>query len=153
MTTTASAKGVRVRRASRDDIPQLPELCAQLGYETTETEIRERFDDIASCFDEEIFVAEIADGRIAGFLTIFVMRTIASDPRAEVSGLVVHESHRTRGVGKLLMQTGETWAREHGCGAVTLRSNVIRDVAHRFYENLGYKHIKTQKSFRKVLER
>jgi GNAT superfamily N-acetyltransferase len=153
MTTTVSAKGIRVRRASRADIPQLPELCAQLGYESTEAEIRTRFDDIASCFDEEIFVAEIADGRIAGFLGVFVMRTIASNPRAEISGLVVNESHRSRGVGKLLMQTAEAWAREHGCGAVTLRSNVIRDTAHRFYENLGYKHVKTQKSFRKVLER
>jgi GNAT superfamily N-acetyltransferase len=142
-----------VRRASRSDIPQLPELCEQLGYRSNEAEIRARFDDIASCFDEEVFVAETADGRIAGFLGIFVLRTIASEPRAEVSGLVVDNARRSHGVGKLLMEKAETWAREHGCDVVSLRCNVIRDRAHKFYERLGYEHVKTQKSYRKVLER
>jgi hypothetical protein len=32
-----------------------------------------------------------------------------------------------------------------------LRSNVIREKAHAFYEKLGYRLIKTQKCFRKGL--
>ena len=56
------------------------------------------------------------------------------------------------GIGKLLMERAEMWAREHGCKIVSLRSNVIRERAHAFYERLGYKHVKTQKSFRKVLQ-
>ena len=32
-----------------------------------------------------------------------------------------------------------------------LRSNVIRERAHAFYERHGYTHVKTQKAFRKQL--
>jgi GNAT superfamily N-acetyltransferase len=74
-----------------------------------------------------------------------------ADPRAEVAGLVVDASCRSRGIGAMLMARTEEWAREHGCAAVTLRSNVIRERAHRFYERLGYQIVKTQKSFRKTL--
>jgi GNAT superfamily N-acetyltransferase len=50
-----------------------------------------------------------------------------------------------------LLGRAERWAREKGCRAIGLRSNVIRDRAHVFYERHGYKHTKTQKSFRKDL--
>jgi GNAT superfamily N-acetyltransferase len=50
-----------------------------------------------------------------------------------------------------LLARAERWAREKGCRAIGLRSNVIRDRAHAFYERHGYKHVKTQKSFRKDL--
>jgi hypothetical protein len=34
---------------------------------------------------------------------------------------------------------------------MSVRSNVIRDRAHKFYERQGYEHYKTQKAFRKPL--
>jgi GNAT superfamily N-acetyltransferase len=71
--------------------------------------------------------------------------------QAEIGGLVVGESHRGQGVGQLLMQQAEEWARARGCRAVYLRTNVIRTDAHRFYERLGYTRIKTQHAFRKNL--
>jgi GNAT superfamily N-acetyltransferase len=54
-------------------------------------------------------------------------------------------------VGLKLLERAEQWAREKGCTMVGLRSNVIRDRAHAFYERNGYEHFKTQKSFRKQL--
>jgi GNAT superfamily N-acetyltransferase len=152
MARPGSADGVRVRRATRADIPQLPELCRQLGYSSSEEEVRARFSGIEAAPDHGLFVAETADGSLAGFLVMFVIRTIESEPRAEVGGLVVDDAHRSHGIGKLLMEQAEIWAREHGCGVVSLRSNVIRDRAHKFYERLGYEHVKTQKSFRKKLQ-
>ena len=71
--------------------------------------------------------------------------------RAEISGFVVDEHHRSQRVGMHLLARAERWAREIGCRAIGLRSNVIRDRAHAFYESHGYQHIKTQKSFRKDL--
>ncbi len=151
MATSGGPPGIRVRRATRADIPQLPELCGQLGYPSSEEEVRARFSGIEAAPDHGLFIAETADGRLAGFLVMFVIRTIESEPRTEVGGLVVDGAHRSHGVGKLLMERAEIWAREHGCAVVSLRSNVIRDRAHKFYEGLGYEHVKTQKSFRKKL--
>ena len=128
---------IRVRRAIPADVPQLPELCNQLGYPSNEEEVRARFGGIDGAPDHGLFVAETPDGRLAGFLHVFVIRTMESDPRAEIGGL---------------MERAETWAREHGCKIVSLRSNVIRERAHAFYERLGFKHVKTQKSFRKLLQ-
>jgi GNAT superfamily N-acetyltransferase len=76
---------------------------------------------------------------------------VERDPRAEVGGLVVDERFRGSGVGRLLMQQAEDWAREKGYREVVLRSNVIREHAHRFYESLGYTVTQTQKHFRKNL--
>jgi len=71
--------------------------------------------------------------------------------RAEVNGLVVAEGQRSFGAGARLLAAAEDWARKHGCKSMSVRSNVIRERAHKFYERHGYEHYKTQKSFRKPL--
>ncbi len=71
--------------------------------------------------------------------------------RAEVNGLVVAEEQRSLGAGARLLKAAEDWARKHGCPSMHVRSNVIRERAHKFYERLGYEHYKTQKAFRKML--
>ena len=152
MATSVKPLAMRVRRAAAADIPQFPELCNQLGYPSSEEEVRARFGGIDAAADHGLFVAESDDGWLAGFVHVFVIRTMESEPRAEIGGLVVDAAQRSHGIGKLLMEGAEIWAREHGCKIVSLRSNVIRERAHTFYKRLGYKHVKTQKSFRKLLE-
>jgi GNAT superfamily N-acetyltransferase len=66
-----------------------------------------------------------------------------------VVGLVIDETVRSRGVGKLLLQKAEAWAKHAGCKSMSVRSNVKRKRAHEFYEKNGYEHYKTQKAFRK----
>ena len=151
MAGTARAGGMRVRRAVASDISQLALLAGQLGYPSSEDEIRERLAGIEAAPEHALFVAESADGKLAGFLNVYVMRTIDSDARAEIAALVVDDAHRSLGVGKVLIEQAEAWARKNGCRAIGLRSNVIRERAHRFYERLGYEHYKTQKAFRKTL--
>jgi GNAT superfamily N-acetyltransferase len=50
-----------------------------------------------------------------------------------------------------LIQHTESWARQQGCKAVNLRTNVVRKDAHAFYESLGYNLAKTQHAYRKEL--
>lgn len=64
---------------------------------------------------------------------------------------MVDEDRRHGGIGRLLMQQAEQWAREKVCWAVHVRSNVVRKDAHAFYETIGYRRIKTQFTFRKAL--
>src|SRR5579859_1957261 len=98
-----------------------------------------------------IFVAEQKSRALAGYVDAFLFRTAASDVRSEIAGMVVDEVSRSRKIGRMLMARAEDWAREKGCSECGLRSNVIREGAHRFYDNLGYRVNKTQKSFRKKL--
>jgi hypothetical protein len=49
------------------------------------------------------------------------------------------------------MQHGEAWPARRGLKSVSLRSNIVRDEAHTFYERLGYERVKTQHAYRKHL--
>jgi GNAT superfamily N-acetyltransferase len=100
-----------------------------------------------------VFVAESRDAAagLVGWLHVSVSHLLESDIRAEVNGLIVAEGQRSAGAGAKLLEAAEEWARRHGGQAMNVRSNVIRERAHSFYERNGYEHYKTQKAFRKAL--
>lgn len=152
MSESARASAIVVRPAREADAARLAELAGQLNYPSTVEQILQRLAGMRGSPDHAVFVAEDpASGRVTGFCGVFVNRTVEADERVEVSGLVVDEAERSQGVGKRLLEGAEEWGREKGCRSIGLRSNVIRDRAHAFYERHGYRVIKTQKSFRKDL--
>jgi GNAT superfamily N-acetyltransferase len=140
-----------IRPAQPADHSRIAELAGQLSYPSTAEDIARRLRGINGSAEAAVFVAELETGEIAGWIAVFVYRTVETDARAEISGLVVDERFRSQRVGERLLAHAEQWARENGCQAIGLRSNVIRDRAHAFYERHGYAHLKTQKAFRKQL--
>ncbi len=98
---------------------------------------------------KHLILAAISVERVVGWAHAYVCRLVESDPLAELGGFVVGESHRGRGVGTKLLERVEDWARQAGCRNISVRSNVIRHEAHRFYEARGFEQIKTQHTFRK----
>ncbi|MGH9756965.1 MAG: GNAT family N-acetyltransferase [Candidatus Acidiferrales bacterium] len=140
-----------ISEARPRDFVRIAELAAQLSYPSSPEEIARRLAGMRDSRDHAVFVAAQEDGEIAGWLGVFVYRSVEADARAEISGLVVDEKLRSRGIGRHLIARAELWAREAGCRSIGLRSNVLRDKAHEFYLRHGYRHIKTQKSFRKDL--
>lgn len=151
MADATSTSQFIVRPAAFSDASQLAVLATQLGYPSAADQVVARLRDISKHPEHAIFVAEGKTHEIAGYVEVFPFRTIGAEVRLEIGGLVVVESLRSHGVGRLLMEHAENWARANGYSEVGLRSNVIRERAHQFYENLGYVVNKTQKSFRKKL--
>jgi GNAT superfamily N-acetyltransferase len=141
----------KIRPAQPLDHARIAELAGQLSYPATPQDISERVQGLKGSAEAAVFVAELETGEIAGWIAVFVYRTVEADARGEVSGLVVDERLRSQRVGERLLARAEEWARENGCHAIGLRSNVIRDRAHAFYQRHGYTHVKTQKAFRKQL--
>ena len=150
MTTGTKSAEIDIRDARLEDSTQLAALSGQLGYPSTAEQIRQRLKAIADFPESAIFVAA-SGNQVAGFVGVQVLHTLEADQRVEVTALVVLEKSRSRGVGKLLMARAEEWARSQRCTIIGLRSNVIRERAHSFYQRLGYEHLKTQKAFRKSL--
>jgi GNAT superfamily N-acetyltransferase len=142
---------IRVARAA--DAPRLAELSGELGYPAMPGELEERLRAIDGKADHVVFVAEALPGGepLAGWLHACLQRALESDPAVEIKGLVIDARWRGQGAGRLLMERAEQWAGEKRCPTVVLRSNVIREGAHVFYERLGYRIIKTQRVFRKDL--
>lgn len=151
MSTAAQPFAGEVRLARTDDYPRMAELAGQLGYPSNADDIGRRLAGLITTGEHVVFVAQLADGTIAGWIGAFVYRCVEADARVEISGLVVDERFRSQSVGRLLLDRAEAWARQKGFSATGLRSNVIRERAHAFYERQGYEHTKTQKSFRKKL--
>lgn len=150
---TGVAPEPRVRTMLREDVPAVARLSGQLGYPSTEEQVRRRFERLAGQEDRETLVALDRAGQVIGWVHVAVQCTIESDPAGEVWGLVVDESARNRRVGRLLMDAAERWALERGLAEMAVRSNVIRADAHRFYLAIGYEVAKSQYKFRKRLDR
>ena len=139
-----------IRHAIPEDAGAIARLSDQLGYPSTEEESARRLREVIWQSGHAVYVAE-CDGKLIGWVHVYVDHSLLADMPAEVAGLVVDENYRGHGLGRVLMEQVERWAKEHGCRSVRLRSNVLRSRAHVFYERLGYRVIKSQKAFCKNL--
>lgn len=125
-------------------------LAEQLGYPCTGAEVRKRLDEMKDPMQYGAFVAERSQGEVVGWIAANVLRTVELAPFAEISGLVVDEKLRSRGIGKALLNAAEDWAKRVGLAVISVNSNKIRARAHRFYLSNGYELVKTQKIFCKT---
>jgi ribosomal protein S18 acetylase RimI-like enzyme len=142
---------VRIRRAKSADAPRIAALSGQLGYPATPRQMTARLQRALGQRYAACFVAETAEHGVIGWVHVSVTPLLEVERRAEVNGLVVDETVRSRGAGGRLLDRAETWARKMKCAGMSVRSNVVRDRAHTFYLRQGYEHYKTQKAFRKAL--
>jgi GNAT superfamily N-acetyltransferase len=142
---------MEVRVAGINDAEAIARLVGELGYPSTATQVLERLVALEGDPHHAAFVAVDRSGKIVGWIELAEIRSLAHDARVEITGLVVDSAHRGAGVGRLLVDRGEAWARERGLSAIGVRSNIIRDGAHAFYLGLGYAVAKSQKVFRKTL--
>jgi GNAT superfamily N-acetyltransferase len=145
--------GIRIRRARRSDAERIAQLSAELGYPATAAQVATRLRQLTPASKHAVFVAESSDAAMGliGWMHVSVSHLLESDMRAEVNGLIVADGQRSAGAGAKLLEAAEEWARRRGCRGMNVRSNVIRERAHGFYERNGYEHYKTQKAFRKAL--
>ena len=150
-THVGKSKELKIRRAKSGDAAELAVLTGQLGYPATAAQIRERLLGIKPASLHAVFVADSPEDGVIGWAHVSKQPLLEVELRAELNGLVVAEGQRSLGAGARLLAAAEEWARKHGCKGMSVRSNVIRERAHQFYERYGYEHYKTQKSFRKPL--
>ena len=147
----AETSRIKVRRARPSDAPRLASLSGELGYPTTTAEMAKRLKKLGPASQNALFVAESSDAGVIGWGHVSVNHLVEVGTQAELNGLVVSEAQRSLGAGACILDAVEDWARKHGCPRMSVRSNVIRERAHKFYERQGYEHFKTQKAFRKAL--
>lgn len=146
-----STEPICVRAASQNDADALAHLAGELGYHSSVAQIRERLAAVEGSPDYATFVAVAANNSVVGWIQLCRLRALEIEPRAEITGLVVDSRSRGTGVGRLLVERGEAWARASGLREMGVRSNIVRERAHLFYLGLGYTVVKSQKVFRKSL--
>jgi GNAT superfamily N-acetyltransferase len=140
-----------IRAVEAADAEAVARLLEQLGYRAPPAELASRLARVVVRSDHRFRVAE-ADGAVVGWIHASISEHIDSDACVLIEGLVVDRGQRGRGIGRILLDDAEAWARTIGCSLVRLRSTDARTEAHKFYEHLGYTKVKTQYSFAKAVD-
>ena len=95
-----------IREAIAEDAEVLIGLTAQLGYFCTKEEIEERLIPYKNKAHGVVLVA-VLDGTVVGWISLNVVRYFYVKPFIEVSGFVVEEKERNKGIGKRLLEAAE----------------------------------------------
>lgn len=96
----------------------------------------------------ELGLVAVADGEVAGHLEALLLEPMDSarwqqgrdvgERRVFVNALAVAAAWRRHGVGRVLMDAAEAWARDRGAVVVQLDTWIGSGLSVPFYESLGY---------------
>ena len=128
---------IAVREAAVADATRLVELIIALGHPIEELDVSRNLEILVR---NGLLPLVATDGdRVIGMCGLSAMTTVHRPaPVGRVSVMIVDQGYRGRGIGALLVAEAEKRLAEHGCRIVEVTSNMRRDRAHRFYEQLGY---------------
>jgi (aminoalkyl)phosphonate N-acetyltransferase len=129
-----------IRSADKNDLDEIYNLICVLENKTfdknsfTEVYFNALQGKVVFCF-----VAEI-ENKVVGFTSVSILDLLHHSGKVlEIQELVVDENHRSRGIGKDLIDFIIKFAIKNKCLTIDVTSNKKRLAAHRFYENLGFK--------------
>jgi ribosomal protein S18 acetylase RimI-like enzyme len=86
------------------------------------------------------FVARADDGTLAGFVWVAQdQNDFTGQLQASLLNQYVAEPYRDQGLGHLLLETAEEWARQQGLPWISLSIGARNTLGQRLYESLGYR--------------
>lgn len=104
--------------------------------------------------DQTAFVAERSEGGLCGLIEVGV-RSCAegceSNPVAYIEGWYVDEDMRSKGIGRLLLEEAENWARNSGHSEIASDCELTNETSLRVHLACGYKETIREIHFRKKL--
>ncbi|HET9100326.1 MAG TPA: GNAT family N-acetyltransferase [Acidobacteriaceae bacterium] len=139
-----------IRAIESRDADAVSGLVSQLGYHRAVPEIADWIDCMNGAAQQAAFVA-CRDNKVVGWIEVSIERRLQTAPFALIGGLVVADGVRGQGIGRLLCQAAEDWARGRGLEKLRVTSRSTRTDAHRFYLRDGYEAVKTSMVFEKNL--
>jgi GNAT superfamily N-acetyltransferase len=142
----------QIRAMRVDDASSVQELSKQLGYSPRVEDVSARIASIQNHPDHFLRVATDRNAKIVAWVHGCTEIPLEAQSYVRVTALVVDATHRGQGIGRQLMANLEHWTIDKGISLVSLRSQIRREEAHRFYERLGYEKTKTSFKFEKDLD-
>ncbi len=135
---------VVIREAVEGDLEALLALYVQLSAGNASTTVEAARPGLRSMLADErvrLLVVEGTHGRVVATATVVIVPNLTHDgqPWAQVENVVVDESVRGTGAGRLVMDECVRLAWEAGCYKVQLQSADHREGAHRFYEGMRFR--------------
>ena len=144
-----------VRPLAESDLPEWLRLRRALWDELNEDDHKDEMLDIIENSDSQfVAVADLGDGRLAGFLEASI-RSHVEDCDTEnvgyLEGWFVDETFRQQGIGRSMVNTAERWARQKGCTEMASDAEVGNDISLSAHQKLGYQETSRLVHLRKEL--
>ena len=133
-----------VRTASDNDLPIILGLLYDLGRPKPQKDsdvdsFRKLVTKYVTDSDKQILVAELDDMKIIGMVSIMFLSRLNRDTlEMYIPELIVLEKYQKQGIGKKLIDSCITLAKEKKCHRIRLESGNQRKESHQFYKNLGF---------------
>lgn len=132
-----------IREALEGDLAGVLELYAQPamddGRVLDPARAREIWARFAAYPDYRLYVAEL-DGRMVGTFALLIMDNLAHQgtPSGIVEDVAVAPDLQGSGIGTAMMAQARAICAARGCYKLVLSSNLRREAAHEFYEQIGF---------------
>lgn len=128
---------ILLRRATEADAKYVASLLAELGYPSSEADIRSRLRSLPS--RTSCFLLAQSGSEITGLVSAELVPYVPNGSKiCRMTALVVSSHHRGQGIGEKLVAGVTDFAREHHCSGIEITSAEHRRDAHRFYLRLGF---------------
>jgi aminoglycoside 6'-N-acetyltransferase I len=145
----------RVRQLEERDYDEWFRLRKILWDESTDAEHHAEMTDIIEHTETQlVLVAEITDGRLAGFLEASIRPFVEdchTDHVGYLEGWFVESEFRQHGIGRTLVKSAENWARSKGCEEMASDSEIGNDLSLQAHLSLGYEETSRLVHLRKDL--
>ena len=142
---------ILIREAVEEDAEPLAKLATELGYKTTKDDVAKRFNKLKIKVGHRIYVA--VEKKVVGFISFEHYETIYCDSGINITGFVVEEEQRNKGIGRTLMEEVEKYAIANKFAFIRANSGSKRIEAHEVYRRLGFDSEKEQKRFLKKIDK
>ena len=120
-----------------------------MGYEYPIEDTKKQLQKLLNDSNHKIYVAVTSD-KIVGYIHANNYDLLYSPHLKNIMGIAVSSDFRKSGIGKMLLDEVEQWAKDTGAFGVRLVSGETRVGAHAFYKACGYEENKSQKNFKKM---
>ncbi len=131
-----------IREAIASDSARIAQLCVQLGSPISVEHALYLIE--APAETSQIFVAVVPRVGVVGLGRIAIQQSLLRGPFAYIDEMIVDREYRGEGIGTLLLQALERWARRRGFLAVLLNTHTDHDRTHDFYLKRGYELLETE---------
>ena len=121
----------------------------EMGYEYPVEDTKRQLQQLLKDNNHKIYVATGGD-KILGYIHGNNYDLLYAPPMKNIMGIAVSSKFRKNGIGKMLLNEIEKWAKDTGAFGVRLVSGSTRSGAHAFYTFCGYEGNKEQRNFKKM---
>lgn len=141
-----------IREATMDDCSHIHKLnCEEMGYTYSLENTKDNLFRILTKKTDKVLVATKND-IVIGYIHANDYQVLYAAPMKNIMGIAVSSAYKRQGVGRMLLQGIEEWAKATGAEAVRLVSGATRTGAHEFYRSCGYEGNKQQINFKKTFK-